>query len=107
MATRSSSRDTGSHRIGSQIKATAVLLGIYIAMYLAVWVILRALTSSDAAAAIAPANPMAQSVVANASNAPTAASESPSSDFDQVSGPVDGAGGCRPSAATDSMSGSD
>jgi hypothetical protein len=54
VATKSSSRDTGSDRIGSRIKATAVLLGIYIAMYLAVWVILHALTSSDATAAIAP-----------------------------------------------------
>ena len=54
VATKSSSRDTGSDRIGSRIKATAVLLGIYIAMYLAVWVILHALTSPEATAAIAP-----------------------------------------------------
>jgi hypothetical protein len=54
VVTKSSSRDTGSDRIGSRFKATAILLGIYIAMYLAVWVILHALTSSDATAAIAP-----------------------------------------------------
>ena len=67
MATKSSSRDTGPDHVGSRIKATAVLLGIYVAMYLAVWVILHALTSSDATTPIAPDASMAPTATATLS----------------------------------------
>jgi hypothetical protein len=67
VATRSSSRNTGPDHVGSRIKATAVLLGIYVAMYLAVWVILRALTSSDATTPIAPDASMAPTATATLS----------------------------------------
>ncbi len=84
------------------------MLGIYVAMYLAVWLALRAMTSSDAAAAIVPASSMAQSVLGGASRDPTGMGESPSSDSShEVSEAADSAGGCRQGAATDSMSVSD
>jgi len=108
VATKGSSCDTGSHRIGSRIKATAVLLSIYIAMYLAVWGILLVQTSSDAPAAIAPDTSMAPSAAATLSISQSDLSESPSSDsFGQVSEPADSSSGCRPIAATDSASLSD
>jgi hypothetical protein len=108
VATKGSSGDTGSHRIGSRIKPTAVLLSIYIAMYLAVWGILRIEISSDATAAIAPDTSMAPSAAATLSTSQADLSESPSSDsFGQVSEPADSSSGCRPSAAIDSESRSD
>jgi hypothetical protein len=108
VAAKGSSRDVGSRRTRSPFQATVVMLGICVAMYLAVWLALRAMTASDAAAAIVPASSMAQSVLGGASRAPTGVGESPSSDWsDEVSEAADSAGGCRPGAATDSMSVSD
>ena len=67
VATKRSSRDTDLDHVESRIKGTAVLLGIYVAMYLAVWVILRVLTSSDATTSIAPDASMARTATATLS----------------------------------------
>lgn len=52
----SEDHDADLNRTRSPIGAAAVLLGIYIAMYLTVWLTIRALTSPEAAAAIPPAS---------------------------------------------------
>jgi hypothetical protein len=100
VATRGSSRDTGSQRIGSPIKAKAVVLSIYIAMYLAVWLILRAMTSPDAAAAITTDISTVRSAAATLSTSQADVSEASSE-------PADSADGCPPNTATDSKSVSD
>ena len=108
MATIDPSHDASSHRIRPPITAAAILLGIYIATYLAVWVMARVFYPPDAAAAIPPDSSMALSAAATLSTSQADLSESPSSDsFGQVSEPADSSSGCRPSAATDSASLSD
>jgi hypothetical protein len=51
VAAKDSSHDAASSRARTPIRAAAVLLGIYIAMYLAVAGIIHVLTSPDAAVA--------------------------------------------------------
>ena len=103
MAIKHPSHDAGSRRIRSPIQAATVLLSIYIGMYLAVWVVLRVLTSQDAAAAIAPPSSMGLSAAATASPHPIGVGESPQSDpLGEVSEPTDNSQGCRPSAPIDS-----
>ena len=57
MATREPSDDTDIYRVRSPIRAGLTLLGIYIAMYLAVGGVVRLLTSPDAVA-VAPDSSM-------------------------------------------------
>ena len=71
MATRNLSHGSGPHRIRSPILAAAAPLGIYIAMYLAVWLILRVLSFPDAAAVIAPDSPTTPLAAVAVSPSPT------------------------------------
>jgi hypothetical protein len=81
MTTRKPIHHAGSRRKGFPIQAAAVPLGIYIAVYAAVWGLLRVLTSGDADAAVTPASAMVQSAAAAASTAPASVDESPPSDL--------------------------
>jgi hypothetical protein len=102
VATKDTSHDAGSQRARSPIEGAAVLL-IYIAMYLAVWWILRLQTSPDAAAAIAPDSSMAPPASASASTSPAGVGESPPSDsLGQVSERTDNSRECGRNAAIDS-----
>lgn len=78
MATTDPSHDAGSHRIRSPITAAAILLGIYIAMYLVVGGVVHVLASLDATAAVAPDRSMAPASAATASSPPVGVGDSPS-----------------------------
>ena len=108
MATKDPNHEAGSHRSRPSITAAAILLGIFIPTYLAVWVMARVVYPPDAAAVIPPDSSMAPSAAATLSTSQADLSESPSSNsFGQVSEPADSSSRCRPSAATDSESLSD
>jgi hypothetical protein len=70
VATKDTRHDGGSHRIRSPIAGAAVVLGIYIAMYLAVAGVVHVLALLDAAAAVAPDSSMAPSAAATTSSPP-------------------------------------
>ena len=76
MATGDPNHDAGSRRNGSTIKAAAVEISIYIAVYLAAWVILRVMSAPEAGAAIAPDSSMAPPPAASASTSPAGVDES-------------------------------
>ena len=79
MKTKDVSDDAGASRIRSPIAAGMTLLGIYIAMYLAVAGVIRVLTSPDAAAAaFASDSSMATASAATAPNPAVGAGNSPS-----------------------------
>jgi hypothetical protein len=77
MATEDPSDDTEPFRIGSPIRAGLTLLGIYIAMYLAVGGVVRVLTPPDAATAVASCSSMAHAS-ATASSRPDSSGDSSS-----------------------------
>ena len=81
MATKDSiSNDAGSPRIRPPITAPAILIGIYIATYFAVWVVIARVLTPSAAAAIPPDSSMASSAAATASTSPAGVGELPLSD---------------------------
>jgi len=88
VTTNNTGGDAGISRIKSPIAAGMVLLGIYIAMYLAVAGVIHVLTSPDAATAMAPEGSMAPASAASASNPTAAADDSPSHHNDEP--PTDG-----------------
>jgi hypothetical protein len=101
--TKDTNHDAGSHRVRPAIKGAAILISTYIAMYLAIAGITHALTSPDAAAAIAPYSSMARAPAATKSGPPIGAGESPQSDsLGQVDEPTDNSRERRPSAAIES-----
>jgi hypothetical protein len=105
VATKDSrSNDAGSHRIRPPITAAAILIGIYIATYFAVWVVIaRVLTPPDAAAAIPPDSSMASSAAATASTSPAGVGELPLSDsLRQAPEQTDNSRECAPSSGIDS-----
>ena len=103
MATKDTNHDAASDRTRSPIEGVTVLF-IYIAIYLALWGILRVLISLDAAAAIPPDDSMAPSAAAPASPAPTGVGESLLSESPgQASEQPLHARECRPSAGIDSQ----
>ena len=83
VTTNNTGDDAGIPRIKSPIAAGMVLLGIYIAMYLAVAGVIHVLTSPDAATAMAPEGSMAPASAASASNPTAAADDSPSHHNDE------------------------
>jgi hypothetical protein len=102
VATKDSSRDAGSYRIGSSNEAAAILIAIFAAMsmYLA---LVNVLISPDAAAA--PTSSLTRPSAAPASNPPVSARPSLASNaFDQDSERVDSTRECSPSAGIDSQS---
>lgn len=85
------------------IKAAAILLGIFIGMYLAVAGIVRGLTLPDAIAAITLDSSMTPSADDAASTSPAGAVESPTREsLGQGLERTDSARECKPSAAIDS-----
>jgi hypothetical protein len=103
VATKDINHDADSHRARFPIKAAAVLLGIYIATYLAVAAEVHFLASPDAAAIVAADNSTAPSAAATASSPPVGAGESPLSEWlDRASEWTDTSRECAPSAAIDS-----
>lgn len=76
MATREPGHDAGSRRGESTIKAAAVEISLYIAVYLAVWVILHVM-SATGPAAVVPDSSMAPPLAATASTPSAGANESP------------------------------
>lgn len=76
METRDPGHDVGNERLRSPIAAAAILLGIYVAMHLAVGGVIHVLTPPDAVAA-APDSPTARPSDATASNPAGGAAESP------------------------------
>lgn len=104
MGTKDSSRDADSHRMGSPIQGAAILLVIFIAIYLAVSGVVHGLVSPDVAA-IAPDSSLTLASAATGLNRPATAGQSPTSgSFDEVSSQADSSRECRPSAATNSRS---
>jgi hypothetical protein len=101
VATKDSSRDAGSHRLGSPIQAAPILLAVVIAMYLAVAGVVHVLVSRDAAAVVPDSSPTPASA-ATASDPPVSAGQSSSDSVDQDSERTDNSRECRPSAAIDS-----
>jgi hypothetical protein len=77
MATDNTSDDADSRRFRSPIRSGLILLGIYIAMYLAVGGVVHILTSPDAAA-VASDISMARMPAAIASSRAESAGDSPS-----------------------------
>jgi hypothetical protein len=77
VTTNSAGDDAGIPRIKSPIAAGVVLLGIYIAMYLAVAGVIHVLTSPDAAA-VASERSTVPASTATASNQTAGAHDSPS-----------------------------
>ena len=103
MATKDINHDADSHRARSPIKAAAVLLGIYIATYLAVAAEVHFLAPPDASATVAPDSSTAPSAAATASSRPVGVGESPVSEqLDQASKWTDNSRACAPNAAIDS-----
>jgi hypothetical protein len=101
VATKDSSRDAGSYRIGSSSEAVAILIAIFAAMSMYVAVV-NVLVSPDAAAA--PASSLTRPWAAPASNALVSARQSLASNaFDQDSERVDSTRECGPSAGIDSQ----
>ena len=98
MATSTPNDDAGSKRVKSPLRAAAELLGIYIAMYLAVGGLLRIVSSPDAVAAIAPDTSLEASAAAVVANCLAARRESlahastPSESTASHSTPSDSAG---------------
>lgn len=80
MAARDPNHDAGSHRLKSPLRAAAELIGIYIAMYLAVGGVLRIVDSPDAVAAIAPDTSLEASAAAVVANCLAARHESSASE---------------------------
>jgi len=104
VATSDPSHDAGSAFIGSPIRAAAILLGIYIAMYLAVAGVVHVLAWPDAAAAVAPDFSLAPALDAVASNPPVSAGESPRRDSPgQGLERTDTSRECTPSEAIDTQ----
>jgi hypothetical protein len=102
METRKSGHDVGNERLRSPTAAAAILLGIYVAMHLAVGGVIHVLTPPDAVAA-APDNPMARPSAATASNPVGGAAESPPDVLPgQASERAGGTPECRPGAASGS-----
>ena len=103
MATKDINHDADSHRARSPIKAAAVLLGIYIATYLAIAAEVHFLASPDAAATVAPDSSIAPSAAATASRPPVGVGESLESEWlDQASEWTDNSRACASNAAIDS-----
>jgi hypothetical protein len=99
MATKYGSRGTRPYK-GSLLKPGAVLISIYLAMYLAVWLLLRALTSSVAAASIEPPSSMSQSATDRSSVSQVGVDESSLFDLHNlVLDSMDDPPQCKPSAA--------
>ena len=71
MAMKDQDHGDGSPRLRSPIQAAAVLLGIFVAMYLAVAGLLRIVTTPDAIAAVVPHHSMTVSMPAAASSSET------------------------------------
>ena len=93
VTTKDASDDAGTPRTRSPIAAGMTLLGIYIAMYLAVAGVIRVLTSPDAAP-VAPDSSIAHASVAAVSNPVVGAGDSrshhdgePSADGNPIYGP--------------------
>ena len=98
----SEDHDADLHRTRTLIGAAAVLLGIYIAMYLTVWLTIRALTSPEAAAAIPPASSAVFAAPVTASISTARAAESPSRDsIGQTTEPTDDSRACSPNVGID------
>lgn len=98
----SEDHDADLHRTRSPIGAAAVLLGIYIAMYLTVWLTIRALTSPEAAAAIPPASSAVFAAPVTVSISTARAAESPSRDsIGQATEPADDSRECSPDVGID------
>jgi hypothetical protein len=76
METRESGHGVGTERLRSPIAMAAILLGIYVAMHLAVGGIIQVLTPPDAVAA-ASGRPVARPPAAAASNPPDGVGEAP------------------------------
>lgn len=105
MAMSGSSRDPGSARIGSPIRAAGIPFGICIAMYLAVAGVVQGLAWPDAAAAVASDISSAPALHAVASSPPVGAGESPRRDSPgQGSDRTDSSRECSPSEAIDTQS---
>ena len=103
MATKDINHDADSHRARFPIKAAAVLLGIYIATYLAVAAEVHFLASPDAAAIVAPDSSIAPSAAATESRPPVGVGESPvSKQLDQASEWTDNSRACAPNTPIDS-----
>jgi hypothetical protein len=100
---RDTNHDPGFHGVSSPVKGAAVLLGTYIAIFLAIAGITHAPTSPDATAATAPNRSMACASPATASDSHIDVAESPQSDsLGQVDEPTDNSRERRPSAAIES-----
>jgi hypothetical protein len=103
VAAKDTDHDAGCHRTRSTVKGAAILLGGYIAMYLAVVGIAHCLTSPDATAALAPNSSTAPPAAASTSASPANVGESlPSDLLGQGSEPTNNFREGRPSAAIDS-----
>ena len=97
MAAKDSSHDAASSRTRTPIRVAAVLLGIYIAMYLAVAGIIHALTSPDAAVAFVPDGSMTPSAAGSPSPSPAGVGESPpSASLGQISARPGNTSECEP-----------
>lgn len=98
----SEDHDADSHRTRSPIGAAAVLLGIYIAMYLTVWLTIRVLSSPEAAAAIPPASSAVFAPPVTASISTASVVESPLRDsIGQATELTDDSRECSPNVGID------
>lgn len=101
MATEHSSRDRGSDRDESPIQATAILLVVCLAIYLATAGLAPAISPEPAAAA--PQSSVAPVSAEPASDPPIPAGQLPTRDWvDQDPERLDNPRECRPSAAIES-----
>ena len=102
MTTTDPSHDAASERITSAILATAIMFGIYIAMFLAVAFIVHVLTLHDAVAGTMPASSMASAATAASRPRFGLAESPPSGSLEQVMERTDNSRECRPSAGIES-----
>jgi hypothetical protein len=101
MATGDASHDAGSRRASTSVRAAVVLLSIYVAMYAAVWGVVRVL-STTGPAAIAPESSVASAAAAATSTSQPGVSEpSPSDSPGQVLQRTDGSGNRGSNAETE------